>query len=483
MVEARLRPQGPYSLKLTTWTDEWSAHAPRGTLGGGASDPGRHRRRARFVRASSRRGAVRPRARRRHEPSSIARFARDPLLGRSVRTLRGLRPRRLATVAHAAVHAVCGQLIQSRRAREIERAVIRACGESPPSREALARLSPAKLTGCGLAPTRAATLARLVRTIDLEGLRARARDRAPRGSDASAGSGPWSVGVIALSGLGRYDAGLVGDLGLVKLLASRTGRWPERTGDRRAPRPVRRVARARERVPARRLQARARARCEPGPRAARTRPLARRERHRSRREPGRPLRTPSASRRARTDPQRGSGRRGDPRARRRRGAHHARARRARPSGGRRRQLRRDARPRPGRGDRRGRHRDARPRPALPGRRPREQLRQPPRRGGATRATRLLRPARRARRTGAPPGLPARLGAADGLVGARRRAPPAPPLRARRRRRDRRDGVRRRRRAARALLRVAPPRATTSWTPTCTPSASVDVASSTIAAPG
>ena len=41
------------------------------------------------------------------------------------------------------------------------------------------------------------------------------------------GVGPWTVGVIALQGLGRYDAGLVDDLGLVKLLASLRGRWPE----------------------------------------------------------------------------------------------------------------------------------------------------------------------------------------------------------------------------------------------------------------
>ncbi len=42
------------------------------------------------------------------------------------------------------------------------------------------------------------------------------------------GIGPWSVGVIALQGLGRYDAGLVSDLSLVKLFASLRGRWPER---------------------------------------------------------------------------------------------------------------------------------------------------------------------------------------------------------------------------------------------------------------
>ncbi|HKP09620.1 MAG TPA: hypothetical protein VJT76_02735, partial [Gaiella sp.] len=39
--------------------------------------------------------------------------------------------------------------------------------------------------------------------------------------------GPWSVGVIAVEGLGRYDHGIVGDLSLVKLHASLTGRWVE----------------------------------------------------------------------------------------------------------------------------------------------------------------------------------------------------------------------------------------------------------------
>jgi AraC family transcriptional regulator of adaptative response / DNA-3-methyladenine glycosylase II len=156
------------------------------------------------------------------------RFARDPLLGPSVRSLRGLRPTRTSTVAHATLRAICGQLIQSRRAREIERVVIRACGESPPSREALARLSPAALTGCGLAGSRGATLARLVRSIDLERLKTTSTSTALARLARERGVGPWSVGVIALQGLGRYDAGLVADLSLVKLFASLRGRWPDR---------------------------------------------------------------------------------------------------------------------------------------------------------------------------------------------------------------------------------------------------------------
>jgi 3-methyladenine DNA glycosylase/8-oxoguanine DNA glycosylase len=136
-----------------------------------------------------------------------------------------MRTRRKSTVTHAVLRAVCGQLIQSGLAREIERAVIRRSREAVATREGLARLSPADLTACGLAPSRAVTLTRLVRTIDLEGLRGKA-DAVPRLA-RERGIGPWSVGVIALQGLGRYDVGLVGDLALVKLMAGLEGRWPD----------------------------------------------------------------------------------------------------------------------------------------------------------------------------------------------------------------------------------------------------------------
>jgi 3-methyladenine DNA glycosylase/8-oxoguanine DNA glycosylase len=225
VVEARIEPRGPYSLRLTTWTDEWRTALPHGRWAEARQLPTgclvvrasceRAVDEARFVLAAD------------DDTSEFHRhFARDPLLGPSVRALRGLRPRRKATVTHATLTAICGQLIQSRRAREIERDVIRACGEEPPSREALARLSAAALVGLGLAGSRAATLARLVRTIDLERLR-RAPDTAPARLARERGVGPWSVGVVALQGLGRYDVGLVGDLGLVKLLASLRGVWLE----------------------------------------------------------------------------------------------------------------------------------------------------------------------------------------------------------------------------------------------------------------
>ena len=231
VVEAAIKPRGLYSLKLTAGSDSWKVRLPEDRWAS-ALQP---RDGTVLVRASCERAVEEARfvLALDDDTSDFHRcFARDPLLGPSVRILRGLRPRRKATVAHATLRAVCGQLIQSGRAREIERAVVRTCGEDPPTRDALARLSPAALCGCGLAASRAATLTRLVRRIDLESLKASpgtalARLRRERGV------GPWSVGVISLQGLGRYDTGLVADLGLVKLLASVRGRWPkpEETAD------------------------------------------------------------------------------------------------------------------------------------------------------------------------------------------------------------------------------------------------------------
>ena len=51
----------------------------------------------------------------------LRRFAADPLLGETLRRLRGLRPMRTGTVAQALLRAVAGQLIQASRARQIER--------------------------------------------------------------------------------------------------------------------------------------------------------------------------------------------------------------------------------------------------------------------------------------------------------------------------------------------------------------------------
>ena len=225
VIEAVVRPTGVYSLKLTARSDGWQSRLPDGRwasavqLADGAvavrasCEPALEE--ARFVLALG------------DDTTGFhRRFARDPVLGPTVRALRGLRPKRKATVAHATLRGIAGQLVQSSRALEIERAVIRACGDDPPTRDSLARLLRPSSFDAGLPGVELPPLTRLTRTLDLEKLKvtpdtALARLRRERGV------GPWTVGVIALQGLGRYDAGLVSDLGLVKLLASLRGRWPE----------------------------------------------------------------------------------------------------------------------------------------------------------------------------------------------------------------------------------------------------------------
>jgi 3-methyladenine DNA glycosylase/8-oxoguanine DNA glycosylase len=227
VVEATIRPTGLYSLHLTARVETWSAQLPGGRWASARQRPDG----AIVVRASCEHAVEETRFLLALDDDTSEfhrRFSNDPVLGPSTRALRGMRPTRTATVAHAVLKAVCGQLIQSRRAREIEWEVIHACRESPPTREALGGLSAAKLCSCGLAESRAATLARLVRTVDLESLRTARAGTALVRLRRERGIGPWSVGVIALHGLGRFDAGLVADLSLVKLYASLRGRWPER---------------------------------------------------------------------------------------------------------------------------------------------------------------------------------------------------------------------------------------------------------------
>jgi 3-methyladenine DNA glycosylase/8-oxoguanine DNA glycosylase len=160
----------------------------------------------------------------------LRRFRDDPLLRTPIRFLRGLRPARLGTVAHALLRAVAGQLVEARRARAIERRVIHAVTDevwglhAPPTAGALGRLAPAELQRLGLSARKAATIVRLCRTVDLERLTTVDSDSVAMRLERERGLGPWSVGVIFLEGLGRFDRGLVGDLGLMKLCRALTGR-------------------------------------------------------------------------------------------------------------------------------------------------------------------------------------------------------------------------------------------------------------------
>jgi 3-methyladenine DNA glycosylase/8-oxoguanine DNA glycosylase len=245
VIEAALRPRGPYSLRLSTHHGSDATRVVRdGCLTAALVVEGRieHalvRQRPDGVVCVSAAGEEAVERMRfvlglddDHTPF-LARFADDPLLCETIRQLRGLRPIRLDTVAHALLRALCGQLIQARRARAIEQRVVRAATpergglHAPPDAAALGRFSPAQLRALGLGGPRASALVRLCRSLDLEKLRAVPTEAAAQRLLRESRIGPWSVGVVCLEGLGRAERGLVGDLGLIKLCSALRGRWVE----------------------------------------------------------------------------------------------------------------------------------------------------------------------------------------------------------------------------------------------------------------
>jgi 3-methyladenine DNA glycosylase/8-oxoguanine DNA glycosylase len=165
----------------------------------------------------------------------LSRFRNDPLIGRTTQVLGGMRQLRMPTVAQTLLRAFCGQLIESRRARELEFRIVRGTtgpvGESglyaPPTAADFARLAPVRLRQLGLHARRAASLVRICRAVDLERLHDLSTDAAAEWVMAQRGLGPWSAGVVCMEGLGRYERGFVGDLTLIKLMSALRGRWVE----------------------------------------------------------------------------------------------------------------------------------------------------------------------------------------------------------------------------------------------------------------
>ncbi|HVS09185.1 MAG TPA: hypothetical protein VMS76_04855 [Planctomycetota bacterium] len=163
----------------------------------------------------------------------LRRFADDPLLAGAFRRLRGLRPLRTATVTHALLKAVCGQLIQARAARLLEARLLRAAAplvgdlRLPPTRATFGGHSPAILAREGLVARKANALVRVSREWDVERLHAVSTPAAVARIERERGLGPWSAGMVCLYGLGRFEHGLVGDLGLIQLCAGLLGRRAE----------------------------------------------------------------------------------------------------------------------------------------------------------------------------------------------------------------------------------------------------------------
>lgn len=245
MLEAQIRPRGPYSLRLSArGTGDATRRFADGVLHAALAPEGRHEQGVAWqrldgslcLRAESEEGLDQLRfilALEDDTSEFLRLFRGDRLLGEPIRQLRGLRPLRTATVAHALLRAVAGQLIEARRARTIERRIICAAtspvGElhAPPSAGDLRGFSPAELAAFDLGARKSAALVRLCRGLDLEALRCQPTDAVARRLERERGIGPWSVGVICIEGLGRRERGLIRDLGLVKLASALAGRRVE----------------------------------------------------------------------------------------------------------------------------------------------------------------------------------------------------------------------------------------------------------------
>jgi 3-methyladenine DNA glycosylase/8-oxoguanine DNA glycosylase len=175
----------------------------------------------------------------------LRRFARDPLIGETASRFQGMRQVRMSTVAQSLLRAFCGQLIDTRRARQLERIIVRAVEpridgtdlHAPPTSSSLGRFAPVRFRQLGLHASRAAALVRICRSTDLERLHELSTAKAAAFIERQRGLGPWSAGVVCLEGLGRNERGLVGDLTLVKLMSRLRGRWVEahETADLLAP--------------------------------------------------------------------------------------------------------------------------------------------------------------------------------------------------------------------------------------------------------
>jgi 3-methyladenine DNA glycosylase/8-oxoguanine DNA glycosylase len=242
LIERRLAPRGPYSLAFSARLSSDATRTFRdgvftAALGGELVRAWQSPDGTITVRAESDAGVERLRwiLALDDDHSEFLRAVRnDPFLGPASRALRGLRPVRLSTVAQALLRAFCGQLIEAKRARRLEQKIIRTlCApvadglHAAPTTRDLAALAPSQLRGFGLHTRRSAALVRLCRSVELERLHDVATPLVAARLERERGLGPWSIGVVCLEGLGRYDYGLVGDLGLVKLLRELRGRAVE----------------------------------------------------------------------------------------------------------------------------------------------------------------------------------------------------------------------------------------------------------------
>jgi DNA-3-methyladenine glycosylase II len=158
-----------------------------------------------------------------------SRFRRDPLVGPVIRRCLWLRPRRRPEPFEVLAWAVCEQLIESRRAAEIQRSLVRRLGtvhgplRGAPSAARLAAASPAELDACGLAPKRSIALVRAAREVAPGRADLTHHEPSWRRLLAIPGIGNWTIETLAFEGQGRDDMLPALDLAYVKLVGALAG--------------------------------------------------------------------------------------------------------------------------------------------------------------------------------------------------------------------------------------------------------------------
>jgi 3-methyladenine DNA glycosylase/8-oxoguanine DNA glycosylase len=160
-------------------------------------------------------------------------FARDRLIGPSLRRRPWLRAPRRPQPFEALAWAICEQLIEYERAAAIQRRLLARLGRrwphggdgalrDLPEPDVLARTSPALLQSLDLGGSRARALVQAAREVadgrvELDGTSDADHQRCWRRLRTIPGIGPWTVEMLALTGQGRHDQVPAGDLGLRKL--------------------------------------------------------------------------------------------------------------------------------------------------------------------------------------------------------------------------------------------------------------------------
>jgi 3-methyladenine DNA glycosylase/8-oxoguanine DNA glycosylase len=177
--------------------------------------------------------------------ADLSEFARafrgDPLIGEAIHHRPWHRPRRRPWPWEALAWAVTEQLIEARRAAEIQRWIVRRWGEKlmpgsgpaapwrgpgplrdVPRAQVIADRAPAELAAFDLAPSRAIALIRCGREVAAGRV-----DPGDAGGDRRLlripGVGPWTVQVLGFAGRGDPDSLPAGDLAYVKLVGALAG--------------------------------------------------------------------------------------------------------------------------------------------------------------------------------------------------------------------------------------------------------------------